>query len=93
MSSQAKEIVAEVLNDPDDKNPSMNTRMGASLIAGFTAAGFSLPFDLIKSRLQDGSKYKGVVDCAGQILRKVMSHVGHVCVRVPKVRILSTDRS
>lgn len=67
---QAKETVAIALNDPDHENPQMKTRIGASLIAGFTAAAFSLPFDLIKSRLQDGSKYKGVVDCAGQILRK-----------------------
>lgn len=68
---QAKEIVAEVLHDPDPKNPMMSTRLGSSLIAGFTAAAFSLPFDLIKSRLQDGAKYKGVVDCATQIFRKV----------------------
>jgi solute carrier family 25 (mitochondrial oxoglutarate transporter), member 11 len=68
---QAKEVVAAALNDPDPNKPMMSTRLGASMIAGFTAAFFSLPFDLIKSRLQDGSKYKGVVDCASQIMKKV----------------------
>jgi hypothetical protein len=63
------------MQDPDPKNPLMSTRIGASLIAGFTAAAFSLPFDLIKSRLQDGAKYKGVVDCASQIFRKVNPYV------------------
>lgn len=68
---QAKEVVAVALNDPDPNKPMMSTRLGASMIAGFTAAFFSLPFDLIKSRLQDGAKYKGVTDCALQILKKV----------------------
>jgi solute carrier family 25 (mitochondrial oxoglutarate transporter), member 11 len=69
---QAKEVVAVALNDPDPDKPMLSTRLGASLIAGFTAAFFSLPFDLIKSRLQDGAKYSGVVDCASQILKKVL---------------------
>lgn len=69
---QAKEFVAAAINDPNPNQPLMATRLGASLIAGFTAAFFSLPFDLIKSRLQDGAKYKGVTDCAVQILNKVI---------------------
>ena len=52
----------------------MPTQLGAASVAGFTAAFFSLPFDLLKSRLQDGSKYKGIVDAAAQIVRKV-SHI------------------
>lgn len=67
---QAKEVVAVALNDPDPNKPMMSTRLGASMIAGFTAAFFSLPFDLIKSRLQDGAKYKGVIDCVSQIMKK-----------------------
>mmetsp|Transcript_1667 Transcript_1667/g.2642 ORF Transcript_1667/g.2642 Transcript_1667/m.2642 type:complete len:297 (-) Transcript_1667:220-1110(-) len=67
---QAKEVVAGILNDPDPSKPQMSTRIGSSMIAGFTAAWFSLPFDLMKSRLQDGTKYKGIIDCASQILRK-----------------------
>jgi len=66
---QAVEIVGGILKDPDSKKPSLTTRIGASFIAGFTAAAFSLPFDMIKSRLQDGSKYKGVVDVATYIFR------------------------
>lgn len=48
---QAKETVASVLGDPMTDGPSLPTRLGASATAGFTAALFSLPFDLIKSRL------------------------------------------
>jgi len=75
---QAKEIVASVLNDPMTNNtPSLPTKMGSSAIAGFTAALFSLPFDLIKSRLMaqtpnpDTGKlpYKGVADCAIKIFQ------------------------
>lgn len=44
---QAKEVVAGVLNDPMTNGPTLTTRVGASAIAGFTAALFSLPFDLV----------------------------------------------
>lgn len=74
---QAKEIVATVLNDPMTNGPTLPTKIGSSAIAGFTAAAFSLPFDLIKSRLmaQKPDKtgklpYNGVLDCAAQIFKK-----------------------
>jgi len=49
----------------------------ASAIAGFFASFFSLPFDFIKTRLQKQQKdpktgqlpYKGVLDCAGKVVR------------------------
>ena len=74
---QAKEVVAVALGDPMVKGPSIGTQLGASAIAGFTAALFSLPFDLIKSRLMAQKPdpltgemaYKGVVDCAMKIAR------------------------
>jgi solute carrier family 25 oxoglutarate transporter 11 len=74
---QAKETVAMLLNDPMTNGPSLPTRLGASATAGFTAALFSLPFDLIKSRLMAQKPdpitgeypYKGVLDCATKILR------------------------
>eukprot|EP00529_Nitzschia_sp_RCC80_P029485 CAMPEP_0113495466 /NCGR_PEP_ID=MMETSP0014_2-20120614/29625_1 /TAXON_ID=2857 /ORGANISM="Nitzschia sp." /LENGTH=322 /DNA_ID=CAMNT_0000389367 /DNA_START=292 /DNA_END=1260 /DNA_ORIENTATION=- /assembly_acc=CAM_ASM_000159 len=75
---QAKEVVASLLGDPMTNGPSLPTRMGSSCVAGFTAALFSLPFDLIKSRLMAQKPdpltgqmpYKGVVDCAVQIFKK-----------------------
>ena len=69
---QALEIVAlHVTKDPDVKKPSLSSRLLASGVAGFTAAFFSLPFDMIKSRLQNGtSKYSGVIGCASSILQK-----------------------
>ena len=76
---QAKEVVATILSDPmTDGGPSLATRLGASATAGFTAALFSLPFDLIKSRLMAQKPnpitkempYKGVMDCAVQIFKK-----------------------
>ena len=75
---QAKEVVANLLGDPmTDGKPTLPTRMGASATAGFTAALFSLPFDLIKSRLMAQKPnaltgempYRGVLDCSMQILR------------------------
>lgn len=75
---QAKEIVGKVLGDPMTNGPALPTKIGSSLIAGFTAALFSLPFDLIKSRLMAQKPdiatgkmpYTGIADCAAQIMRK-----------------------
>jgi solute carrier family 25 oxoglutarate transporter 11 len=75
---QAKELVANVLNDPMTNGPLLPTKIGASIIAGFTAALFSLPFDLVKSRLMAQKPdpitgqmpYRGVTDCAMQIFKK-----------------------
>lgn len=74
---QAKEVVAKMLGDPMTDGPSLATRLGASATAGFTAALFSLPFDLIKSRLMAQKPdpltgemyYKGVMDCAVKIAK------------------------
>lgn len=74
---QAKEVVAGLLNDPMTDGPSLPTRLGASATAGFTAALFSLPFDLIKSRLMAQKPdpltgelpYRGIVDCVVKIAR------------------------
>lgn len=72
---QAKEVVGKLLNDPMTNGPSLPTRLGASATAGFTAALFSLPFDLIKSRLMAQKPdpitgvmpYKGIIDCSLKI--------------------------
>lgn len=48
---QAKEVVASLLGDPMTNGPSLSTRLLSSATAGFTAALFSMPFDLVKSRL------------------------------------------
>lgn len=74
---QAKESVASLLGDEMTNGPSLPTRLGASAIAGFTAALFSLPFDLIKSRLMAQKPdpltgefpYKGIIDCTTKIAR------------------------
>ena len=67
---QAKEVIAPLLGDHDHNHPSLSTRLGAACVAGFTASAFSLPFDLMKSRMQDAGKYKGLVDCFTQTLTK-----------------------
>eukprot|EP00541_Cyclophora_tenuis_P018939 CAMPEP_0116563090 /NCGR_PEP_ID=MMETSP0397-20121206/12532_1 /TAXON_ID=216820 /ORGANISM="Cyclophora tenuis, Strain ECT3854" /LENGTH=192 /DNA_ID=CAMNT_0004089479 /DNA_START=42 /DNA_END=620 /DNA_ORIENTATION=+ len=75
---QAKEVTARVLNDPMTDGPSLPTKLGSAAIAGFTAAFFSLPFDLVKSRLMnqkpdvDTGKlpYRGVMDCAVKIAQR-----------------------
>lgn len=69
---QAKEFIGH--NITNDKNPtahpSLNTQIGASIIAGFTASFFSLPFDLLKSRMQDSTKGQGVLSIASDVLKK-----------------------
>lgn len=75
---QAKEVVAKVIGDPMVKGPSIPTQLGASAIAGFTAALFSLPFDLVKSRLMAQKidpetglmPYKGIIDCFLKIVKR-----------------------
>lgn len=69
---QALEMAAvHISKDPDPKKPSLQSKIIASCTAGFTAAWFSLPFDMIKSRLQSaGGAYSGVFDCARSILAK-----------------------
>ena len=58
-------------------NPSLTTRLGAAAAGGFFAAFLSLPFDLLKSRMQDvrvdatgKPPFSGLADCAVQVLRK-----------------------
>lgn len=76
---QAKEVIASLVDDPmEGGSPGLATRLGASATAGFTAALFSLPFDLVKSRLMAQKPdpitkelpYKGVIDCSMKILTK-----------------------
>lgn len=50
-------------------SPQMQTVV-ASGIAGFFASFFSLPFDFLKTRLQRGGGYTGMMDCARQVLRE-----------------------
>lgn len=69
---QAKEFIQTSIfpSEKDAKKPSLKVQIGAACVAGFTATAFSLPFDLLKSRLQDGAKYKGLVDAATTIFTK-----------------------
>jgi len=75
---QAKESVAKLLNDPMENGPALPTKLGSAAVAGFTAALFSLPFDVVKSRLmaqkiniETGKMpYAGIGDCAVQIFKK-----------------------
>lgn len=74
---QAKETVASILNDPMENGPSLPTKLGSAAVAGFTAALFSLPFDVVKSRLmaqkvdiETGKMpYNGIGDCAVKIFK------------------------
>lgn len=56
--------------------PAAAQNFSASLVAGFFASFFSLPFDFIKTRLQkqtrrpDGTlPYKGTIDCALKVIK------------------------
>jgi len=76
---QAKEGIAVLLGDPlTNGQPQLATKLLSSATAGFTAALFSLPFDLMKSRLMNQRidpktgkmPYSGLADCAMQIFKK-----------------------
>jgi solute carrier family 25 oxoglutarate transporter 11 len=47
---EAKELIGHEIFHERSENPSLETQVLASLVAGFTASAFSLPFDLLKSR-------------------------------------------
>ncbi len=67
-------IVKHVTRD----STSLATQVSASAVAGFCCAFLSLPFDMVKSRLQNMRPdkisglmpYKGVGECASHILKK-----------------------
>lgn len=42
----------QVFGETDPKSPGLPVKLSSAAIAGFTAAAFSLPFDMLKSRLQ-----------------------------------------
>jgi len=76
-NDQFQEMYAGLLGDPMTNGAELPTRILASLSAGFTAALFSMPFDLIKSRLMaqrpdaitGEMPYKGVMDCVAKIVK------------------------
>jgi len=76
-NDQFQEMYAGLLGDPMTNGAQLPTRIMASLSAGFTAALFSMPFDLIKSRLMaqrpdaitGEMPYKGVMDCVAKIVK------------------------
>lgn len=67
---QAREIISPLLGDEDSAKPSLSTRLVSSGVAGFMASLLSLPFDMMKSRMQDAGRYKGFVDCFTTVLTK-----------------------
>lgn len=75
---QAKEVIGKMIGDPMVKGPSLTTQLAASATAGFTAALFSMPFDLIKSRLMAQKPdiftgelpYKGIGDCVVKVMKQ-----------------------
>ena len=68
-SDQAKEAALTLTGD-DPKDPSLKTRLIAAGAGGFFAAFLSLPFDLLKSRLQDSKEGAKMMSTAANILKK-----------------------
>lgn len=68
-SDQAKEVALKMTGD-DPKDPSIKTRLVAAASGGFFAAWLSLPFDLLKSRLQDATQGQGMLKTAANVLSK-----------------------
>jgi solute carrier family 25 oxoglutarate transporter 11 len=53
---KAKEFIGGSIMHESLAHPSLQTQLGASMIAGFTASAFSLPFDMLKSRLRKSQR-------------------------------------
>jgi len=68
-SDQAKEAAVALTGDDPDA-PSVQTRLMAAAAGGFAAAGLSLPFDLLKSRLQDAKAGASLASAAKDVLQK-----------------------
>mmetsp|Transcript_30177 Transcript_30177/g.39756 ORF Transcript_30177/g.39756 Transcript_30177/m.39756 type:complete len:306 (+) Transcript_30177:210-1127(+) len=75
---QARQMICAVLGD-DPKKPGLPAQLASSATAGFCAAAFSLPFDMLKSRMQDLKKskpggkplpYSNLQECAMYIYRR-----------------------
>ncbi|CAM9857591.1 unnamed protein product [Phaeothamnion confervicola] len=66
----AKSTIMPLVGDNDPKNPALTTKLASSAIAGFTAAAFSLPFDLLKSRIQAASGKQGLGEVALAVFQK-----------------------
>jgi len=56
--------------------PGMGTNVAASMVAGFFASVFSLPFDFVKTKVQQQKKdahgnlpYKNMLDCAMKVIK------------------------
>mmetsp|Transcript_1289 Transcript_1289/g.1534 ORF Transcript_1289/g.1534 Transcript_1289/m.1534 type:complete len:351 (+) Transcript_1289:174-1226(+) len=75
---EAKEAILKITKDPDPKRPSLQTKLGSAAVAGFCCAFLSLPFDLVKSRLQNMKMdpttnrmpYTGLADCFVKITKQ-----------------------
>lgn len=86
--SQAKEILLPYFGE------SNTTRFMSSFMAGITAACVTLPFDLIKTRIQQMRPdkkgefpYRGIVHCGGTIIKTegffaLWKGLGTFCIRV-----------
>lgn len=86
--SQAKDMLLPVFGD------GAVTRFSSSFIAGITAACVTLPFDLIKTRIQQmqpdangNFPYKGIVHCGSKVVTEegffaLWKGLGTFCVRV-----------
>jgi solute carrier family 25 oxoglutarate transporter 11 len=67
---QAKEFIGKrFMDEKDGQSASKTTQLLSACVAGFTASVLSLPFDLMKSRMQDASSYSGLVDCFSKTLK------------------------
>jgi Mitochondrial carrier protein len=68
---QAREMLIDIFYPNEGyATQAVLPQFGAAMIAGFTASACSIPFDMIKTKLQNANEFKGITDAALHIVRK-----------------------
>lgn len=76
----------QVFGETDPKSPGLPVKLSSAAVAGFTAAAFSLPFDMLKSRLQASYSLDAMISLPSVRRRRLLAVVGCSLLRLVSPR-------